>query len=127
MLRTIKHYVTCKLKAQEERSNSHVTKDGHVDGSIVVRHFSLDVAKESIDHVQEEMVLMQCIETAQVPRIDLKKPAELLTDHRLESNLQHAARHRQGQRRHGAWHHFTDVGLGQVVFIRQDRCVKFVA
>jgi len=115
-----------ECQAVHRRSGDNVTEDGHVDCSIIVGQLGLNIAEESVDDVEEEVVLLESIKAADVPRIYFKGSAERFADDGLEGELKHATSGGEGQRGHGAGDDLTDVGFGEVVGICQDRSVEFV-
>ena len=104
-----------------------MTKDGHINGADVITDFSIDVAEESVDDADEELIILQSIEAADRPRFGFHQTAELLLHDHLEVEFVESQRRRYAKRSSRTRNHFARIGFRQIFAVYQDGSVKFVA
>jgi hypothetical protein len=67
--------------------NLQVSENGHVDGTMMWCNFFSYVSLESVDDVDENLVLEKQVKSTNTPRIDLEESGKLFFNHKLETEI----------------------------------------
>ena len=64
-----------------------MTENGQIGRTMMCCYFFFNISLESVDDVNEYLVLGEQIKSTDTPRIDLKVSVELLFNHKLETEI----------------------------------------